>query len=196
MELQHADSSTSTSDGDLETNSTMSSPQTFDPPEDATRRVHFADEVPNGELEERFEVAPFEQWSGSANADDPDVDRESADVIWQFASSDEWQQQQQQQQQRQQQQELKQHFKKPDELRPVELDGSLMAVAEEQGLPSVGSILHREGSCRSCTACVWIFKPQGCSNGKACRHCHLCSFEEMKMRKRMYKANRKKASKI
>eukprot|EP00913_Durusdinium_trenchii_P026640 g24996.t1 len=37
--------------------------------------------------------------------------------------------------------------------------------------PSEGSKLHGSGFCRSC---AWFWKPKGCENGYACRHCHLC----------------------
>eukprot|EP00438_Fugacium_kawagutii_P016119 Skav235808 [mRNA] locus=scaffold1267:291216:302513:- [translate_table: standard] len=40
-----------------------------------------------------------------------------------------------------------------------------------EGMPSVGSMLHESQQCRPC---AWFWKPMGCANGSACRHCHLC----------------------
>lgn len=49
------------------------------------------------------------------------------------------------------------------------------------GLKSIGSALHQSGTCRPC---AWIHKPQGCSNGAACRHCHLCDEDAVKIRRK------------
>mmetsp|Transcript_63546 Transcript_63546/g.98896 ORF Transcript_63546/g.98896 Transcript_63546/m.98896 type:complete len:588 (-) Transcript_63546:110-1873(-) len=49
------------------------------------------------------------------------------------------------------------------------------------GIPSVGAQLHGSGECRPC---AWFYKPQGCSNGTACKHCHLCPEGELKNRKK------------
>jgi len=46
---------------------------------------------------------------------------------------------------------------------------------------SCGSIQHGTGLCRPC---AWFWRPQGCANGRACRHCHLCSKGEVKARRR------------
>lgn len=46
---------------------------------------------------------------------------------------------------------------------------------------SVGSANHGAGECRPC---AWYWKPGGCQNGKACMHCHLCSEDELKLRKK------------
>jgi len=48
-------------------------------------------------------------------------------------------------------------------------------------MPSEGSALHCIGECKPCT---WFWKPQGCQNGRACRHCHLCPHEKVKTRKK------------
>eukprot|EP00418_Pyrodinium_bahamense_P068050 CAMPEP_0179078056 /NCGR_PEP_ID=MMETSP0796-20121207/34929_1 /TAXON_ID=73915 /ORGANISM="Pyrodinium bahamense, Strain pbaha01" /LENGTH=373 /DNA_ID=CAMNT_0020775347 /DNA_START=48 /DNA_END=1169 /DNA_ORIENTATION=- len=48
-------------------------------------------------------------------------------------------------------------------------------------LPSLGSAVHGSGECRPC---AWFWKPQGCQNGKECRHCHLCPEGEIKARKK------------
>jgi hypothetical protein len=47
--------------------------------------------------------------------------------------------------------------------------------------PSVGSTFHASGTCRPC---AWFWKHQGCSNGKQCRHCHLCPQGEIKRRRK------------
>jgi len=56
-------------------------------------------------------------------------------------------------------------------------------------LPSPGSGVHGTGACRPC---AWLYKPQGCANGKDCRHCHLCPEGEIKNRKKAKIANLKK----
>merc|ERR1711865_331215 len=47
-------------------------------------------------------------------------------------------------------------------------------------LPSRGAALHGTGTCKPC---AWFWKPQGCSNGQECCHCHACPEGEMKARK-------------
>jgi len=47
--------------------------------------------------------------------------------------------------------------------------------------PSEGSRLHSSGACRPCS---WFWRPQGCQFGTECLHCHLCSGDEQKRRKR------------
>jgi hypothetical protein len=47
--------------------------------------------------------------------------------------------------------------------------------------PSVGSRFHASGTCRPC---AWFWKHQGCSNGRQCRHCHLCPQGEIKRRRK------------
>lgn len=64
-----------------------------------------------------------------------------------------------------------------------------VALASEEVVPleirkpssSVGSTLHGTGNCRPC---AWFWRPQGCSNGQDCRHCHMCSKGEVKARRR------------
>jgi len=46
---------------------------------------------------------------------------------------------------------------------------------------SLGSIDHEAGDCRPC---AWFWRPQGCNNGEACRHCHLCLQGEVKTRRK------------
>eukprot|EP00747_Dinoflagellata_sp_TGD_P088912 gnl/TRDRNA2_/TRDRNA2_164156_c2_seq17.p1 gnl/TRDRNA2_/TRDRNA2_164156_c2~~gnl/TRDRNA2_/TRDRNA2_164156_c2_seq17.p1 ORF type:complete len:454 (-),score=94.17 gnl/TRDRNA2_/TRDRNA2_164156_c2_seq17:215-1576(-) len=48
-------------------------------------------------------------------------------------------------------------------------------------LPSKGAERHGTGKCRPC---AWFWKPQGCSNGKECGHCHACPEAELKNRKK------------
>jgi len=49
---------------------------------------------------------------------------------------------------------------------------------------SVGSALHLSGCCKPCT---WYWKAQGCSNGEDCLHCHICTEDEIKRRKKVHK---------
>lgn len=56
-----------------------------------------------------------------------------------------------------------------------------MAFGVTEDAPSLGSVLHNSGHCRPCG---WFWKPQGCKNGRACGHCHLCHAGEVKARKK------------
>jgi len=51
-------------------------------------------------------------------------------------------------------------------------------------LPSRGAVPHGTGKCRPC---AWLWKPQGCSNGQECAHCHACPKGELKARKKAKK---------
>jgi len=46
---------------------------------------------------------------------------------------------------------------------------------------SVGSASHGIGECKPC---AWFWRPQGCSNGSSCRHCHLCGLGEVRQRRK------------
>lgn len=46
---------------------------------------------------------------------------------------------------------------------------------------SVGCGLHGTGQCKPC---AWYWKPQGCANAQNCQHCHMCSKDELKNRKK------------
>lgn len=48
-------------------------------------------------------------------------------------------------------------------------------------LPSLGSVLHAKGNC---SPCAWVWKAQGCHNGRSCGRCHLCPPGEVKLRKK------------
>jgi hypothetical protein len=50
---------------------------------------------------------------------------------------------------------------------------------------SAGSASHE---CGECKPCAWFWRPQGCLNGKDCRHCHLCPQGAMKTRRKTKKA--------
>ncbi|CAE7502989.1 unnamed protein product, partial [Symbiodinium necroappetens] len=54
--------------------------------------------------------------------------------------------------------------------------------------PSAGSQFHGQGLCKPC---AWLWKPQGCLNGTACLHCHLCPKSEVKSRKKLRAKARK-----
>mmetsp|Transcript_53422 Transcript_53422/g.155768 ORF Transcript_53422/g.155768 Transcript_53422/m.155768 type:complete len:414 (-) Transcript_53422:76-1317(-) len=53
-------------------------------------------------------------------------------------------------------------------------------------IPSMGSASHATGECKPC---AWFWKPQGCSNGQNCGHCHLCPMGELKARKKLKRAS-------
>lgn len=57
--------------------------------------------------------------------------------------------------------------------------------------PSVGSQMHGAGLCRPC---AWLWKVDGCKNGKDCRHCHSCPQSEIK-RRRAVRLSAKRAEK-
>jgi hypothetical protein len=46
---------------------------------------------------------------------------------------------------------------------------------------SRGAALHGSGQCRPCG---WFWKPEGCSHGADCGHCHMCLAGELKARKK------------
>jgi len=52
-------------------------------------------------------------------------------------------------------------------------------------LPSLGSALHFTGKCKPC---AWFWKAQGCHNGQACAHCHLCPQGELQSRMKIKRA--------
>mmetsp|Transcript_12772 Transcript_12772/g.39840 ORF Transcript_12772/g.39840 Transcript_12772/m.39840 type:complete len:767 (-) Transcript_12772:454-2754(-) len=64
-------------------------------------------------------------------------------------------------------------------MMPVPLD---LSASLESPLPSTGSALHSLGKCRPC---AWFWKTNGCLNGQACAHCHLCPEGELKVRKKV-----------
>merc|ERR1712232_749968 len=52
---------------------------------------------------------------------------------------------------------------------------------------SVGSHLHPSGECKPCS---WYWRKQGCRDGAACKHCHICPAErKRKSSKLKQKAN-------
>jgi len=51
---------------------------------------------------------------------------------------------------------------------------------------SVGSVNHYMGGCKPC---AWFWRPQGCSNGQDCRHCHLCPQGELRARRKSKEAS-------
>jgi len=51
-------------------------------------------------------------------------------------------------------------------------EGSRLEIGQGVRQPwSVGSALHAAGTCRPC---AWYHKEAGCSQGAACKYCHLC----------------------
>lgn len=61
----------------------------------------------------------------------------------------------------------------------IEEEETALSIVSKAAL-SVGSADHAKGTCRPC---AWFHKPQGCANGRDCRHCHLCDEGEIKSRK-------------
>jgi len=66
---------------------------------------------------------------------------------------------------------------------PLAAEGMPMSVPLPSNMssPSVGSALHAIGKCKPC---AWFHKPQGCSNGDACMHCHICDKAELQNRRK------------
>ncbi|CAE7945498.1 unnamed protein product [Symbiodinium sp. KB8] len=58
-----------------------------------------------------------------------------------------------------------------------------------RALPSIGSAAHGV----DCRPCAWFWKSEGCKNGKACRHCHLCPEGEIRRKKKMKQEDIKQA---
>jgi len=54
---------------------------------------------------------------------------------------------------------------------------SIVPEADRQPEYSDGAALHEIGHCKPC---AWFWRPQGCSNGSECRHCHMCERGELK----------------
>jgi len=70
-------------------------------------------------------------------------------------------------------------------------DGPVKAVAESAEIEpievrkprwSIGSVGHKDLLCKPC---AWYWRPQGCTNGAECRHCHMCMAGEGKARRKM-----------
>jgi hypothetical protein len=62
--------------------------------------------------------------------------------------------------------------------RPTEV--SAVAQPAADGLPSVGSALHAEGTCKPCA----FVHTKGCENGTQCEFCHLCDPDEKRNRQK------------
>jgi len=69
----------------------------------------------------------------------------------------------------------------PPGLPPPCAGPALEASTAKPQLPSVGSALHRMGTCKPCS---WMWKPGGCLNGERCLHCHACPQGEIAARRR------------
>lgn len=55
---------------------------------------------------------------------------------------------------------------------------------------SAGSVLHDAGECKPC---AFFGKPQGCTNGRECLHCHACPPGEIKSRRKLRSARLREA---
>jgi len=71
-------------------------------------------------------------------------------------------------------------FRPPPGLEGIQAEAVCADVNEGLQRP-VGSSLHGTGMCKPC---AWYWKPQGCSNGAECKHCHMCPKDEVKARSR------------
>jgi len=60
----------------------------------------------------------------------------------------------------------------------------LTAQSDLDLLPSIGSAYHYSGRCKPC---VFFHCANGCENGHACLHCHLCAPGEKKRRRKQVK---------
>jgi len=67
----------------------------------------------------------------------------------------------------------------------AEADAEIPPLEARQPQMSMGSSDHEGGVCRPC---AWFWRPQGCANGAACRHCHLCLSGEVKNRRKIKRA--------
>merc|ERR1711933_678201 len=81
------------------------------------------------------------------------------------------------------------------DLTPTSCAGSAASFSSAQSAPevtiaplsdrqpeySIGSEMHGIGDCKPC---AWFWRPQGCSNGAECRHCHMCDQSQFKIRKK------------
>mmetsp|Transcript_32009 Transcript_32009/g.68502 ORF Transcript_32009/g.68502 Transcript_32009/m.68502 type:complete len:701 (+) Transcript_32009:254-2356(+) len=65
--------------------------------------------------------------------------------------------------------------------KPVVLAPGVEPLDIRQPSMSIGSVTHGNGECRPC---AWFWRPQGCTNGEECRHCHLCPAGEVKSRRK------------
>lgn len=66
-------------------------------------------------------------------------------------------------------------------------DAPVLAGSPVGDPPSEGSKEHNQVDANGeprCQPCAWFYKPTGCTNGAACRRCHLCPEGELKNRKK------------
>jgi len=73
-----------------------------------------------------------------------------------------------------------QHHQQPAAPKPL-AGPHVVALESRQPEGSVGSVAHTLGECKPC---AWFWRPQGCSNGFECRHCHLCPSGEVRARRK------------
>jgi len=77
---------------------------------------------------------------------------------------------------------LKVRFADPGHMGDMDSPSADIAPLEiRQPEMSMGSREHASGECRPC---AWFWRPQGCSNGVDCRHCHRCPPGELKARRK------------
>jgi hypothetical protein len=71
-----------------------------------------------------------------------------------------------------------------DNHEPLGCGAGELAEVTDDGLPSIGSIGHAEGTCKRCA----FFSKGRCQNGKDCSHCHYPHEERKRYRKRGQRA--------
>jgi hypothetical protein len=64
---------------------------------------------------------------------------------------------------------------------PPGLEERVQKERQLRALPSQGSKLHGQGTCKPC---AWFWKPSGCQTGWDCKYCHACPLGELKTRKK------------
>jgi len=120
---------------------------------------------------------------------DFDEQRWAQDPLAQQQQQHQWQQQKQPFWPMPQEQPPLPQFQQPDVDRHSQQQAAPKPLAGPHVVPlesrqpecSVGSATHLVGECKPC---AWFWRPQGCSNGFECRHCHLCPSGEVRARRK------------
>jgi len=74
-----------------------------------------------------------------------------------------------------------QRSKDPKGEADIEAEDADEGQEEQEGQWSIGSEHHEDGQCKPC---AWVWKPNGCVNGRNCKYCHTCAPGELKARKK------------
>mmetsp|Transcript_45825 Transcript_45825/g.82650 ORF Transcript_45825/g.82650 Transcript_45825/m.82650 type:complete len:230 (-) Transcript_45825:73-762(-) len=76
------------------------------------------------------------------------------------------------------------NFRSGLSLQPTSNIVHMASASGAERSPATDMELHAQGLCRPC---AWFWRPQSCLHGDACDHCHLCSEQEIKDRKKAKK---------